>query len=165
MALSPSAGSYLDPGAGGGGGNGDGPAVGFPNPGFSCTGGNSTIGGQGQSMTLGNSKLSIASSSGQSSSVTPLMEGILSKWTNVMKGWQFRWFVLDENTGLLSYYTVSIQSIIQIGFRLSCALYYREYFIGFGKEFMLSSLLLHCSLRKKCDEVYAEVVFDSKELF
>lgn len=35
-----------------------------------------------------------------------LMEGPLSKWTNVMKGWQFRWFVLDENTGLLSYYTV-----------------------------------------------------------
>lgn len=35
------------------------------------------------------------------------MEGTLSKWTNVMKGWQYRWFVLDENAGLLSYYTVS----------------------------------------------------------
>lgn len=35
------------------------------------------------------------------------MEGSLSKWTNVMKGWQYRWFVLDENAGLLSYYTVS----------------------------------------------------------
>lgn len=33
------------------------------------------------------------------------MEGSLSKWTNVMKGWQFRWFVLDESSGLLSYYT------------------------------------------------------------
>nr|CAB3264585.1 oxysterol-binding protein-related protein 9 [Phallusia mammillata] len=33
------------------------------------------------------------------------MEGPLSKWTNVMKGWQYRWFVLDDNTGLLSYYT------------------------------------------------------------
>ncbi|XP_013405009.1 oxysterol-binding protein-related protein 9 isoform X8 [Lingula anatina] len=33
------------------------------------------------------------------------IEGPLSKWTNVMKGWQYRWFVLDENTGLLSYYT------------------------------------------------------------
>ncbi|XP_026461869.1 oxysterol-binding protein-related protein 9 isoform X2 [Ctenocephalides felis] len=33
------------------------------------------------------------------------MEGSLSKWTNVMKGWQYRWFVLDENAGLLSYYT------------------------------------------------------------
>ena len=33
-------------------------------------------------------------------------EGPLSKWTNMMKGWQYRWFVLDENAGLLSYYTV-----------------------------------------------------------
>lgn len=33
------------------------------------------------------------------------MEGPLSKWTNVMKGWQYRWFVLDDNAGLLSYYT------------------------------------------------------------
>ncbi|XP_071952553.1 oxysterol-binding protein-related protein 9-like [Antedon mediterranea] len=33
------------------------------------------------------------------------MEGPLSKWTNVMKGWQYRWFVLDQETGLLSYYT------------------------------------------------------------
>nr|XP_006816195.1 PREDICTED: oxysterol-binding protein-related protein 9-like [Saccoglossus kowalevskii] len=33
------------------------------------------------------------------------MEGPLSKWTNVMKGWQYRWFVLDPQTGLLSYYT------------------------------------------------------------
>lgn len=35
-----------------------------------------------------------------------VMEGFLSKWTNVMKGWQYRWFVLDENAGILSYYTV-----------------------------------------------------------
>ena len=35
-----------------------------------------------------------------------IMEGPLSKWTNVMKGWQYRWFVLDDNAGLLSYYTV-----------------------------------------------------------
>ncbi|CAB4026774.1 Hypothetical predicted protein, partial [Paramuricea clavata] len=33
------------------------------------------------------------------------MEGPLSKWTNVVKGWQYRWFVLDEAVGLLSYYT------------------------------------------------------------
>ena len=33
------------------------------------------------------------------------MEGPLSKWTNVMNGWQYRWFVLDEGSGLLSYYT------------------------------------------------------------
>lgn len=37
-----------------------------------------------------------------------ILEGTLSKWTNVMKGWQYRWFVLDENAGLLSYYTVSV---------------------------------------------------------
>ncbi|GAB1607369.1 oxysterol-binding protein-related protein 9-like isoform X1 [Argonauta hians] len=34
-----------------------------------------------------------------------IMEGPLCKWTNVMKGWQYRWFVLDEHSGLLSYYT------------------------------------------------------------
>lgn len=34
------------------------------------------------------------------------MEGSLSKWTNVVNGWQYRWFVLDDNAGLLSYYTV-----------------------------------------------------------
>nr|XP_044995166.1 oxysterol-binding protein-related protein 9 isoform X9 [Jaculus jaculus] len=34
-----------------------------------------------------------------------MVEGPLSKWTNVMKGWQYRWFVLDYNAGLLSYYT------------------------------------------------------------
>ncbi|BES87883.1 Hypothetical protein NTJ_00689 [Nesidiocoris tenuis] len=33
-----------------------------------------------------------------------LFEGQLSKYTNVMKGWQFRWFILDPNTGILSYY-------------------------------------------------------------
>lgn len=35
-----------------------------------------------------------------------LFEGPLSKWTNVVSGWQYRWFVLDQSTGLLSYYTV-----------------------------------------------------------
>lgn len=35
------------------------------------------------------------------------LEGTLSKWTNVMKGWQNRWFVLEIDTSLLSYYTVS----------------------------------------------------------
>ncbi|XP_076276147.1 oxysterol-binding protein-related protein 9 isoform X3 [Lasioglossum baleicum] len=34
-----------------------------------------------------------------------MMEGSLSKWTNVVNGWQYRWFVLDDNAGLLSYYT------------------------------------------------------------
>jgi hypothetical protein len=43
-----------------------------------------------------------------------IMEGPLSKWTNVMKGWQYRWFVLDYNAGLLSYYTVCTSSCFQI---------------------------------------------------
>ncbi|KAL8581466.1 Oxysterol-binding protein-related protein 9 [Nucella lapillus] len=34
-----------------------------------------------------------------------VMEGPLSKWTNVVKGWQYRWFVLDSTSGILSYYT------------------------------------------------------------
>ena len=42
------------------------------------------------------------------------MEGPLSKWTNVVKGWQYRWFVLDEISGLLSYYTVCCKSRINI---------------------------------------------------
>lgn len=44
----------------------------------------------------------------QSVKMASIMEGPLSKWTNVMKGWQYRWFVLDYNAGLLSYYTVSL---------------------------------------------------------
>ncbi|KAH9413390.1 Oxysterol-binding protein- protein 9 [Dermatophagoides pteronyssinus] len=34
-----------------------------------------------------------------------IMQGPLLKWTNMMKGYQQRWFVLDEINGLLSYYT------------------------------------------------------------
>ena len=43
-----------------------------------------------------------------------VMEGPLSKWTNVMKGWQYRWFVLDSGSGILSYYTVSSFGVIYI---------------------------------------------------
>jgi len=43
-----------------------------------------------------------------------IMEGPLSKWTNVMKGWQYRWFVLDYNAGLLSYYTVRTSSCSEL---------------------------------------------------
>lgn len=45
------------------------------------------------------------------------MEGSLSKWTNVMKGWQYRWFVLDDNAGLLSYYTVSNVFVLGLGYK------------------------------------------------
>ncbi|XP_021930327.1 oxysterol-binding protein-related protein 11-like isoform X2 [Zootermopsis nevadensis] len=31
-------------------------------------------------------------------------EGQLCKYTNVMKGWQFRWFLLDPETGVLDYF-------------------------------------------------------------
>ena len=31
-------------------------------------------------------------------------EGQLSKFTNVVKGWQYRWFVLEPETGQLDYY-------------------------------------------------------------
>nr|CDS33023.2 oxysterol binding protein 9 [Hymenolepis microstoma] len=43
--------------------------------------------------------------SGLSPAVSTLMEGPLSKWTNVVQGWQYRWFVLDLAMGVLSYYT------------------------------------------------------------
>ena len=33
------------------------------------------------------------------------LEGPLSKWTNMIHGWQFRWFVLDTNHATFSYYT------------------------------------------------------------
>ena len=31
-------------------------------------------------------------------------EGQLNKFTNVVKGWQFRWFVLDPESGTLQYF-------------------------------------------------------------
>ncbi|CAH1406871.1 unnamed protein product [Nezara viridula] len=33
-----------------------------------------------------------------------LYEGQLSKYTNMMKGWQLRWFILNPKTGVLSYF-------------------------------------------------------------
>ena len=40
-----------------------------------------------------------------------LTEGALSKWTNKINGWQYRWFVLDSKGGYMSYYTVSYRSV------------------------------------------------------
>jgi hypothetical protein len=37
-----------------------------------------------------------------------LFEGPLSKWTNVIQGWQYRFFVLDPTQGMLIYYTVRL---------------------------------------------------------
>jgi len=42
------------------------------------------------------------------------IEGPLSKWTNVVIGWQYRWFVLDEGAGVLWYYTVRVVYILII---------------------------------------------------
>ena len=42
----------------------------------------------------------------------PLVEGPLSKWTNVVSGWQYRWFVLDQSSGMLSYYTVRSRDLM-----------------------------------------------------
>lgn len=36
--------------------------------------------------------------------------GQLSKYTNVVKGWQYRWFSLDPNTGMLHYYLSESES-------------------------------------------------------
>lgn len=50
------------------------------------------------------------------------LEGTLSKWTNVMKGWQNRWFVLENETSLLSYYTVSFSCffLLRLFFLMKC---------------------------------------------
>ena len=58
-----------------------------------------------------------------------VMEGPLSKWTNVMQGWQYRWFVLDENVALLSYYTVSSSSINQFSFHSTPVQFILNYYI------------------------------------
>ncbi|KAL8615623.1 hypothetical protein ACOMHN_026613 [Nucella lapillus] len=34
----------------------------------------------------------------------PKMEGQLLKYTNVMKGWQTRWFMLEPDSGMLEYF-------------------------------------------------------------
>ena len=45
-----------------------------------------------------------------------ILEGPLCKWTNMVHGWQYRWFVLDKKLGFLSYYTVSVVRIGEICF-------------------------------------------------
>ena len=37
-------------------------------------------------------------------------EGQLNKFTNVVKGWQYRWFVLDPETGSLQYFLLDEKS-------------------------------------------------------
>ena len=80
-----------------------------------------------------------------------VMEGPLSKWTNVVKGWQYRWFVLDDNTGLLSYYTVSVISLrILITLDRNCSKKTHlknvppEIVLDFSKMFRPSSETMQC---------------------
>ena len=35
------------------------------------------------------------------------LEGLLYKYTNVMKGYQYRWFVLNPDSGKLEYFEVN----------------------------------------------------------
>ena len=83
------------------------------------------------------------------------MEGPLSKWTNVVKGWQYRWFVLDDNTGLLSYYTVSISFTHLSSFVIQCK--YDSYRL---KKDMIFNSTSECRLYKvSCMEyIFREVL-------
>ena len=36
--------------------------------------------------------------------IPPPFEGQLNKFTNYVKGWQYRWFVLDTEAGTLAYH-------------------------------------------------------------
>ena len=38
-------------------------------------------------------------------------EGQLNKFTNVVKGWQYRWFILDPESGRLEYYLIEVLAI------------------------------------------------------
>lgn len=40
--------------------------------------------------------------------LSQVQEGQLYKYTNVVKGWQHRWFILDPREGTLSYFLVSV---------------------------------------------------------
>lgn len=59
------------------------------------------------------------------------LEGPLSKWTNVIHGWQFRWFVLDQLNGLLSYYT-SKENMTK-GERRGC-IRLKDAYVGYDNE-------------------------------
>ena len=55
----------------------------------------------------------------------------MSKWTNIINGWQFRWFVLDADTGLLSYFTTKENK--SKGERRGC-IRLKEAFVGYDNE-------------------------------
>ena len=74
------------------------------------------------------------------------MEGTLSKWTNVMKGWQYRWFVLDENAGLFSYYT---RKIYYIYTNQGCQS--EGFLLGFGLIRKSEKLIQNCADSRKSE--------------
>lgn len=47
------------------------------------------------------------SSEGAGTSTAGVFAGQLCKYTNVVKGYQYRWFLLDPARGTLEYYMVS----------------------------------------------------------
>lgn len=48
--------------------------------------------------------------------------GQLSKYTNVVKGWQYRWFLLDPHTGMLHYYLVRLMRYIDTIYRFASSM-------------------------------------------
>ena len=65
-----------------------------------------------------------------------LTEGALSKWTNKLNGWQYRWFVLDSKGGYMSYYTVRHRSVLRTPTLGRIALFAQE----FAAQFRLNSV-------------------------
>ena len=59
------------------------------------------------------------------------LEGPLNKWTNHFHGWQYRYFVLDMNNGLLSYYL--FKEHIHKGEIRGC-IRLNEAFVGYDKD-------------------------------
>jgi hypothetical protein len=52
-------------------------------------------------------------SSGQTADIADcdLVEALLYKYTNVVKGFQYRWFILDPSRGTLEYFMVSEEAL------------------------------------------------------
>lgn len=58
------------------------------------------------SSKASNKGVSNVLNSSENALVSPRIEGLMNKYTNVMKGWQYRWFVVDAQRGFLEYYMV-----------------------------------------------------------
>ena len=71
-----------------------------------------------QSHQINSNVSNTSTAASGSSSFLQIVEGPLSKWTNMVQGWQCRWFVLDQTLGLLSYYTSKQK--MKLGVRRGC---------------------------------------------